>query len=482
MLWLYQSIRMMTVLSPWRADMSIRAILAFTAWSLLMGASTANAAGRVALVIGNSSYASVSNLPNPRNDAEDIAVALRDLGFDVVDGRDLDRRGMADVVRRFLRILPGSEVALFFYAGHGVQAGGDNYMLPTDVRVETLSDVKFDAVNVNTVIEEMGAEKRTSLIFLDVCRDNPFSKSLALGNRSISGRGLARQESGVGTLIAFATQPNNVALDGNGRNSPFTQALLKHLKTPGLEIRTMLSRVRSDVIEITGGKQIPWENSSLTGDVVLVPAASSAVEPKLEASANESDTELSFWHSVERIGTKAAFEAYRRRFGSEGRFTALADERIAALSIQSPSNVQSPGHGVTTPASLPNVQDTIDQKSTAKGPEGVRPVRNLKSQSAKKAVDGKTSSGTGRAAVRLASPSRTVGTHKKQGRAAPQTTPRPEPQVQYSTAPLPEPPVQQQYQPVPATLLTVPFGRHGHGSGFGIGLGGFGLGFGHRRN
>jgi len=462
--------------------MSIRATLAFTAWSLLLGMPTADAANRVALVIGNSSYASVSNLPNPRNDAEDIAVALRDLGFDVVDGRDLDRRGMADVVRRFLRILPGSEVALFFYAGHGVQVGGDNYMLPTDVRVETLSDVKFDAVDVNTVMEEMGAEKRTSLIFLDACRDNPFVNSLVLGNRSISSRGLARQESGVGSLIAFATQPNNVALDGNGRNSPFTQALLKHIKTPGLEIRTMLSRVRSDVIEITGGKQVPWENSSLTGEVVLVPAAATAVEPKPETSVNQSDTELSFWHSAERIGTKAAFEAYRRMFGSEGRFTALADERIAALSTQSPGTVQSPGHVVTTPVNLPSVQDPTAEKSPAKAPEGVRPARNLKPPTAKKAVDAKASSGTGRNAVRLASPTRPVGTHKKQGRAAPRTAPEAESQVQYSAAPVAEPPVQQQYQPIPATVLSVPFGRHGHGSGLGLGLGGFGLSFGHRRN
>src|SRR5215218_10305196 len=126
--------------------MSIRAIWAVLAWLLVVDASTANAARRVALVIGNSSYTNVPTLPNPRNDAEDIAVALRNLGFDVVDGRDLDRRGMADAVRRFSRKLPGSDIALFFYAGHGVQIGGNNYLLPTDVRVETTSDVKLDTI------------------------------------------------------------------------------------------------------------------------------------------------------------------------------------------------------------------------------------------------------------------------------------------------------------------------------------------------
>ena len=119
-----------------------------------------------------------------------------------------------------------------------------------------------------TAMEEMGAEKRVNLIFLDACRDNPFANSLAFSGRSISSRGLAQQDSSIGSLIAFATQPNNIALDGSGRNSPFTQALLKHLKTPGLEIRTMLARVRNDVIAATGGKQVPWENSSLTGEIV----------------------------------------------------------------------------------------------------------------------------------------------------------------------------------------------------------------------
>src|SRR5215213_8819272 len=163
--------------------MGIRAIRAIMAGLLLVGASTANAANRVALVIGNSSYTSVPTLPNPRNDAEDITVALRHLGFDVVEGRDLDRRGMADAVRRFSRNLPGSDIALFFYAGHGVQIGGNNYLLPTDVRVETTSDVKLDTIDIGTIMEEMGAEKRVNLIFLDACRDNPFANSVLLSGR-----------------------------------------------------------------------------------------------------------------------------------------------------------------------------------------------------------------------------------------------------------------------------------------------------------
>jgi hypothetical protein len=452
--------------------MGIRAIRAIMAWLLLVGASTANAANRVALVIGNSSYTSVPTLPNPHNDAEDITVALRHLGFDVVEGRDLDRRGMADAVRRFSRNLPGSDIALFFYAGHGVQIGGNNYLLPTDVRVETTSDVKLDTIDIGTIMEEMGAEKRVNLIFLDACRDNPFANSVLLSGRSISSRGLARQDSSVGSLIAFATQPNNIALDGSGRNSPFTQALLKHLKTPGLEIRTLLSRVRNDVIEATGGKQVPWENSSLTGEIVLVPppslapVPSPAAEVKSEGPKNDSDTELSFWQSAERIGTKAAFEAYKREFGSEGRFAALADERIAALSTLNPSDVS------TTPASLAKAQYTADEKSRAKDQGGVRPVRNLKSQTVKKAPDDQSSPRSVRTTARVA-----TATRKKEVRAVPRTSqPESQAQMQYRTVPQPQPQVQVQYH-APAPVLTAPFGHHRPRLGIGIGLGGLGIGF-----
>ncbi|WP_048708245.1 caspase family protein [Microvirga massiliensis] len=449
--------------------MSVRALWAIMAGLLLAGASTANAANRVALVIGNSSYTSVPTLPNPRNDAEDIAVALRNLGFDVVEGRDLDRRGMADAVRRFSRNLPGSDIALFFYAGHGVQIGGNNYLLPTDVKVETTSDVKLDTIDVGTIMEEMGAEKRVNLIFLDACRDNPFANSLLSGGRSISSRGLAQQDSSVGSLIAFATQPNNIALDGSGRNSPFTQALLKHLKTPGLEIRAMLSRVRNDVIAATGGKQVPWENSSLTGEIVLVPTPSSppsslAAEVKSENYKNESDTDLSFWQSAERIGTKAAFEAYKREFGSEGRFAALADERIAALSTSNLSNVSS------RPTDLPKAQNTADEKSRAKDQRGVRPVRNPKSQTVKNTPDEQSSPRSVRPAVRVAPPTRKkeVRTVSRAAQSESQA------QMQYRPAPQPEPQVQVQYH---APVLTAPFGHHRPRLGIGIGLGGLGIGF-----
>jgi tetratricopeptide (TPR) repeat protein len=227
---------------------------------------------RVALVIGNGKYQFAAPLPNPPNDAADIAHALRKLGFDVVEGRDLDRPGMDNAIRQFSRKLDGADIALFFYAGHGLQVNGKNYLVPIDAKLERPGDLMLDAVDIGNVLAQMEAEKRVNLIFLDACRDNPLARSLArsLGTRSSAvGQGLASIQSAIGTMIAYATQPDNVALDGEGRNSPFTAALLKHIVTPGLEIGTLMKRVRADVIAATREKQVPWDHSSLIGDVIL---------------------------------------------------------------------------------------------------------------------------------------------------------------------------------------------------------------------
>ncbi len=247
-----------------------------TATSGVAEAAKAVAAGefhhRVALVIGNSNYAAVTPLRNPRNDATDMAAKLRKLGFEVVAGTDVTRRGMDDVIREFGRKLDGADLALFFYAGHGLQVGGKNYLVPIDAKLERPGDLALDAVDVGVVLAQMEAEKRVNLVLLDACRDNPLSRSLArsLGTRSTSvGQGLATIQSAIGTMIAYATQPDNVALDGDGRNSPFTTALLKYIDLPGADITTVMRRVRSDVIAATREKQVPWDHSSLTGDVIL---------------------------------------------------------------------------------------------------------------------------------------------------------------------------------------------------------------------
>jgi Tfp pilus assembly protein PilF len=227
---------------------------------------------RVALVIGNSRYQHAVQLPNPSNDAADIAQALRKLRFDVIEGRDLDRRAMEDKIRAFGRKLEGADLALLFYAGHGMQVGGKNYLVPVDAKLERTGDLSLDTIEMGQILAQMEAEKRVNLIFLDACRDNPLARSFArsLGTRSTAvGSGLAAIQSAVGTMIAYATQPDNVALDGDGRNSPFTAALLKHIATPRLEISTLMKRVRADVIAATHEKQVPWDHSSLVGDVIL---------------------------------------------------------------------------------------------------------------------------------------------------------------------------------------------------------------------
>jgi uncharacterized caspase-like protein len=197
---------------------------------------------------------------------------LRKLGFEVIEGRDLDKRSLEDKVREFGRKLDRANIALFFYAGHGMQVGGRNYLIPIDAKLERPGDLSFETVDVSQVLAQMEAEQRVNLVFLDACRDNPLARSFArtLGTRAVSvGQGLATIQGALGTMISYATQPDAVALDGDGRNSPFTSALLTHLVTPGIEIGSVMKRVRADVVQATRGKQIPWDHSSLIGDVVL---------------------------------------------------------------------------------------------------------------------------------------------------------------------------------------------------------------------
>jgi tetratricopeptide (TPR) repeat protein len=227
---------------------------------------------RVALVVGNGAYENAPALSNPRNDAVDIAATLRKLGFDVIDGHDLERREMEKKIREFSRKIENADLALFYYAGHGLQVTGKNYLLPIDAKLEREGDLSFEAIDVDVVLQQLESGPRASLVFLDACRNNPLARSLArsLGIRSAAvGMGLASIQGGIGTMIVYATQPNNVALDGDGRNSPFTAALLAHLPDPGVDISVMLRRVRADVIQATNRKQVPWDHSSLVGELVL---------------------------------------------------------------------------------------------------------------------------------------------------------------------------------------------------------------------
>lgn len=239
----------------------------------LFNSSQALAEKRVALVVGNSNYKYTTALPNPKNDASALSAVLERLGFEVVGGNDLDRSEFEKAVVTFSRKLRSADVGLFFYAGHGLQVGGQNYLVPTDAKLSDESDLEFAMLKLNDVMAQMERSTKTNLLFIDACRDNPLARNLARAmGRTRSGnisRGLAVVRTGIGSMITFATEPGNVALDGAGENSPFTTALLKHIETPGLDIANMLRRVRRDVILSTKNAQVPWNHSSLTSGFVF---------------------------------------------------------------------------------------------------------------------------------------------------------------------------------------------------------------------
>ena len=224
----------------------------------------ADAAKRVALVIGNAAYSQAGTLTNPVNDTTDMANALKKFGFEVILGLDLDRRSFDEKIRAFSNAVEDADAAVLFYAGHGLQVAGHNYLVPVDAGLSSERDLDFEAISLDFVLKQMevGREGKTNIVFLDACRDNPLARNLArsMGTRSAAvGRGLAEAQTGVGTFIAYSTQPGNVALDGAGRNSPFTAALSSRVQEKGIE-------VRKDVLKATGGRQVPWDHSALTND------------------------------------------------------------------------------------------------------------------------------------------------------------------------------------------------------------------------
>jgi hypothetical protein len=216
---------------------------------------------RVALVIGNSNY-KVGYLKNPKNDATDVAQVLRDLGFAVILEIDADQKKMNTALLRFGRELTNGGVGLFYYAGHGVQVNDSNFLIPVDANIQEERDVKYKALNLAQILDEMReAQTGLNIVLLDACRDNPLAKS----SRS-STRGLARVTSPSGSIIIYATSPGAVAADGTGRNGLFSKYLLRHITTPGQTIESVIKQVSKDVQNESKNKQIPWMESSFTGN------------------------------------------------------------------------------------------------------------------------------------------------------------------------------------------------------------------------
>ena len=238
-------------------------------------ADVACAATRVALVIGNGAYRAIPTLINPPNDAEDVAAKLKTLGFEVMTGVDLDQKSMERAIVEFSRAAESADVSLFYYGGHGLQVAAHNFLIPVDFDLHGEHDMYSHAVPLDEVLEALEQSGGVHLIFLDACRTNPLKDAPA----SAHAKGLARVGDAAGFLIAFATQPDNVTFDGAGRNSPFAKALLGHLGTVGQSISGTMIEVRKDVIAMTGGSQIPWENSSLTRQFYFVPGEMEARSP-----------------------------------------------------------------------------------------------------------------------------------------------------------------------------------------------------------
>ncbi|HWR05073.1 MAG TPA: caspase family protein [Humidesulfovibrio sp.] len=229
-----------------------------TAW--LPASALADSGGRYALVIGNSAYGD-KPLKNPANDARDVGRALQRLGFDVQLKTDVGQRAMEDAIRDFGLRLKRGGVGVFYYAGHGVQVQGVNYLVPIGARLGSESDAKYECVDAGRVLGKMeDAGNELNIVILDACRNNPFTR----GFRSVD-QGLARMDAPTGSLVAYATAPNSVASDGSGQNGLYTKYLLENINTPGVPIEEVFKRVRIGVMNETGKKQVPWESSSIAG-------------------------------------------------------------------------------------------------------------------------------------------------------------------------------------------------------------------------
>lgn len=239
---------------------------------------------RVALVVGNSAYHDAP-LKNPANDASDVAAALKTAGFSVKLLTDATREQMEKAISAFGREIKPGGISMFYYAGHGIQANSLNYLIPVDSRIDSEDEIPSRGIDVNLVLRKMdSARSRVNLIILDACRNNPFARSF----RSAS-RGLAQMAAPKGSVIVYATDPGSVAADGSGRNGVFTKHLLAHMSTPGIEVEQMLKQVRGGVETETHGRQVPWTNTSLTGNFYFVPGKA-PVQPAVSGDAQHVGT------------------------------------------------------------------------------------------------------------------------------------------------------------------------------------------------
>jgi len=291
----------------------------------------------VALVIGNGAYANAPRLPNPPSDAAGVAAALKRAGFDTVLATDLTKAGMDEATIKFARAARSADVAMFYYSGHALQFGGVNYLAPIDTKLTDEADLRR-MTRIDEVVADLGQAKNLRILVLDSCRDNPFADQL---KRSIGvtralplQRGLAKIDSPAGMIVAYATQAGRTAEDGNGQNSPYTAAFLKHFDEKE-EIGTIFRRISADVYETTKHQQLPELSLSVIGEFWLRGKAEAAATTPPKA-ADPCAAAADHWRSAEAIGTVDAFEDHLSRF-PDCVFAGLAKARIDAIKAKAAS-------------------------------------------------------------------------------------------------------------------------------------------------
>lgn len=283
-------------------ELVISLILTLAALLVLPNGVKANQKQRLALLIGNSHYTHGGSLDNPVNDVRAMKQALENLDFTVMKYEDCSQKAMKRAMDKFGRKLNGKNVGLFFYAGHGVQVDGHNYLLPVDAKLEAEQQVEYDCVRADRILANMeSAGSRTNIVILDACRDNPFKRSWRRGTK---GEGLAFMNAPSGSLIAYSTAPGKTALDGRGDNSPYTSALLQHISTPNITILQMFQKVRSTVRSQSNYEQTPWESTSLNGDFYFT---TQAIDSRYSAERARLEKERREFEQM-----KAAFEKNQR--------------------------------------------------------------------------------------------------------------------------------------------------------------------------
>jgi uncharacterized caspase-like protein len=325
-------------------------------------AASAHADKRVALVIGNGAYQAVPRLTNPTKDAAAIGVALQHLGFAVRTETDVGFDAMRRALKDFAGASAGADLAVIFYAGHGMEIGGENYLVPIDAKLASDVDVPYEAISLNLALGAVERARGTRLIILDACRNNPFLATMQVGAKSRSiGRGLARVEPDVGTLVAYAAREGTTADDGDAEHSPFTTALLQHIEEPGIDVDVLFREVRETVREETNGNQVPFTYGSLPSKAVLLaPQKEPALPPPAPPPAvsdggNEIAAEVAFWNTIRDSGDRRLLESYLTQYPN-GRFAALAKIFIARLDSEAAKPPQAPAvPGAAPPPAPPPV-------------------------------------------------------------------------------------------------------------------------------